>query len=523
MWTLRQKILFYFAISYGAFLLLQFVISISIFAGTSKALEDGVSESLSSQAISNVERVLEGSRLLFIAQMETALSSIVSLTSNMINNSNIQNYSIAPLQSFLDWDISYLPLPILRDARQPSELNVSLTSSNVMITDATPSGYWQSDFSSNINATIDVSSQADTIWPESYASHSSFVQLYAGFATNPKSLHRRYPATATMPIDPLRLYDPTLRSWYQGAINANGPFVTPPYLDFFDRGWMITLSTPIGGGLEGVAGADMLISTLQTNINEVRFLEDGKLTLFEQDGTVVSDREWAADANDSATLSWSDLENPTISEETWDGIKSGEPSQESDDHFIISQSLESRDALSRYRFAAFIPKDVILTPVQAITDEMRKTAGIMAASLLGLLILLAALLWLQIHLTAKKIVQPLKQINDNIGRALNNIGRKELSDGFETISEGLGEEQLALQQNFNHMITTLQQERETETLPLSNPYHGGSHDLVAGVTLPSELPPPALNAPMDVYSYSSAPPPDRTEANANNNETVGIF
>ncbi|TLD98328.1 methyl-accepting chemotaxis protein, partial [Helicobacter muridarum] len=66
-------------------------------------------------------------------------------------------------------------------------------------------------------------------------------------------------------------YNASTRDWYIGAANGNKPFQTGVYADFVDKIPSMTYSIPIviGGKFIGVAGVDVLLSTLQGYFDEI--------------------------------------------------------------------------------------------------------------------------------------------------------------------------------------------------------------------------------------------------------------
>jgi methyl-accepting chemotaxis protein len=80
-------------------------------------------------------------------------------------------------------------------------------------------------------------------------------------------------------------FDPRTRTWYQGAISNNGPFLTKPYMDQAYHELVVTLAQPAPGG---VTGGAIKIKTLVDGVNQMSLLGDGFAILMHKDGTLIA-------------------------------------------------------------------------------------------------------------------------------------------------------------------------------------------------------------------------------------------
>ncbi|MDP5292132.1 methyl-accepting chemotaxis protein [Oceanimonas sp. CHS3-5] len=86
-------------------------------------------------------------------------------------------------------------------------------------------------------------------------------------------------------------YDPRSRPWYKQAQQENRAIVTPPYEDATFGGTVVTLAQPVthaAGGLAGVIGADVAISSLVDSVNAIRLPAEGQAMMLSQDGTLIA-------------------------------------------------------------------------------------------------------------------------------------------------------------------------------------------------------------------------------------------
>lgn len=79
----------------------------------------------------------------------------------------------------------------------------------------------------------------------------------------------------------------------------------------------------------GVIGIDILIDEIASVMNNIKFLDNGKLTLFSgSSGQVVTDIEWVPSANSiyeqrsPQGFFYYDLQSPSVSSATWNDIRS---------------------------------------------------------------------------------------------------------------------------------------------------------------------------------------------------------
>ncbi|CAM8631337.1 methyl-accepting chemotaxis protein I [Comamonadaceae bacterium] len=93
-------------------------------------------------------------------------------------------------------------------------------------------------------------------------------------------------------------YDPTARPWYQLAAAAQGPALTPPYVDAGSKKLVITFSAAVreGGAIKGVTSVDVFMDAVVRNVASIRptpgtygFIADksGKIMVHEDTAKVL--------------------------------------------------------------------------------------------------------------------------------------------------------------------------------------------------------------------------------------------
>ncbi|WP_316685140.1 methyl-accepting chemotaxis protein [Undibacterium sp. Jales W-56] len=108
----------------------------------------------------------------------------------------------------------------------------------------------------------------------------SFLSVYQG---KPDKEFTNIP-----PDPPPAGYDPTVRPWYKGALDAKKPIVTSPYMGVAPPGLMITFAAPVKGGEGGVVGADVFLTKIVEQILTIKLAGGGYAFLLDKSGQVLA-------------------------------------------------------------------------------------------------------------------------------------------------------------------------------------------------------------------------------------------
>lgn len=242
---------------------------------------------------------------------------LAETTSNSVRDG--YSYSL-DLPSYFDYNRSTLKQPLAIDERQPA--TVSFVASGYFVSGSSYDS--QSNFSQEIVNYRNRTTTLDRYFKKIYNGYTKVFALYIGMPTNTFSFFRKYPGK---PIED-RNYDPEMRPWYKDAVNSidQKAVLTSPYEDAFGGGWMVTNSVIIrnstGGEIIGVAGADILITSIQELLIDLNILDSGKISLLEESGQVVADIELKPNVTDKDAFNYTHLKNPAIEEDTWQIISS---------------------------------------------------------------------------------------------------------------------------------------------------------------------------------------------------------
>lgn len=380
--------------STGLFLTIAAIVAIAVVTGTNNTMKINSEKALHEQIRRTSGRTIATTAKLVRETLVTSNEGNIAIIAHAMGDTYRTDYSLidGAVSSILEYGNVYLEsqgLVLVSDPRQTKPAN--FTSSVYYVPGATPSDI--PTFSVELNQTRDQAKHMDYFMRDLYQLYPDFVATYIGFANT--GMFLTFPAIGTLNTDPTRSYDPRNRGWYQSARDTNSVIITPPYQDFNGKGWMITIAAPVynveTGAFVGVVGGDMLISSLKSIIDGIKFLETGKVTLFDGD-QVVTDRDWNADPTNPNTFSYSDLSTPQINDSLWEDIKSVDAGEtksidatasNSGDHeylFIAYRLEDSGLGLSRYILLVSVPEEEITKPINEIIGEMISVNLIIALS-----------------------------------------------------------------------------------------------------------------------------------------------
>ncbi|KJC46256.1 hypothetical protein UP06_14130 [Bradyrhizobium sp. LTSP857] len=88
-------------------------------------------------------------------------------------------------------------------------------------------------------------------------------------------------------------YDARKRSWYWATTQADGPYVSEPYLSFSIDAPVITVSAPLRGKVPGVLAADLKLDTFSEFVQAQRPGEHGRVMIFDQAGSIIAHPEFS--------------------------------------------------------------------------------------------------------------------------------------------------------------------------------------------------------------------------------------
>ena len=105
-------------------------------------------------------------------------------------------------------------------------------------------------------------------------------------------------------------FDPTSRSWYQGAIGKNSTYISDPYVTATDNSLVVAVCYELkyNGQSAGVLGADMSMKEFDNLIKNIKLKDTGKASLINKNGGFIISDKYTI--NDNVT----NIENGALSE-----------------------------------------------------------------------------------------------------------------------------------------------------------------------------------------------------------------
>jgi hypothetical protein len=349
------------------------------------------------------------------------------------------------------------------------------------------------NWNQNLKDTMLKTSYLDDDFIHMWNAHSQVLQIYMGFSTSPASF-RRYPgrpvyteAAAISAADAINAmaYDPPARPWYVAAMATKTKTVyTAPYPDFHGLGWMITgaravydtvdvtsTSTPIG-----VVGIDLLMENIAEVLNGIKFLSNGKLSLFHgSDGQVVTDIELDY-ATASTEMYYTQLKSPAVSRTLWSAIRSTSSGGskkltiDPDGKLIDATEIDANSDTNTYVFVkhlsqyagqyylvVFVAAKEILAPVTPALDKMASSnvttsLVLMISLVVSMIVLLGMMMFMM-----RSIIKVFNILQENVEKLLRNVGTANgLGDGMVEVHEAASNELHVLQNSMNIMINNMQ-------------------------------------------------------------------
>lgn len=453
------------------------IIGISGALVTKETMSNKIEISMYGQIEDHLDNLISENTALFKKRLQRNTEGFLLPIKNAANDVTRQGYSMANVQSYYEYGNPYLAQPLGQDSRY--DYPVSFSHSSYYVPNTTPSDI--PTFSTSLNKSINLSAHIDPYFKQAYKNNIDFVAGYVGYEGS--GLFRQYPGIDTLTSDPTRSYNPTVRGWYKQALNLPTKVIyTPPYEDFNGKGWMITLATVVkdGNTVIGVAGSDMLISTIDENLQNINFFETGKMSLFDIGGNVISDNEW----KHTGEYSYMDLQQPTITDELWSKmtnsalnvVHSQNYTDGSIDYIVGYSKVEVYENV--YIVTAIVPSDevyresdIIVGKIENISDRVLYiTLGIVCAVIVVVLIISYNLM--------KGISDQITSYMDISDKVVGNIGGGDLMKGVDQSNQhGAGISEF---NQFNNVMGNVIQGQHVNYQNAQLPHQNSLYDINKG-------------------------------------------
>lgn len=236
-------------------------------------------------------------------------------------------------------------------------------------------------------------------------------------------------------------YDPRQRQWYIEALNSNAVVISDPYVDAFTNQYVVTFSQPVrseSGIILGVLGADVSLATILKMVDEVSIGDLGKVKLID------SHKKLVVNPNDKESLA--EFSEPEVTKI----IADAKPE-------LVAYQYKGQ---KKYMATTPIPGTtwsvVSVIPESELDRGIAKLATVM---ILGILTTVFILIVVVYWISKKRIVSPIKQINESFKRDQNgrislepvNLNQK---DELRTLADTLNLFATQLKETIEHISQT---------------------------------------------------------------------
>jgi hypothetical protein len=462
--TIKEQLVIKYGTTVGIGMLALFLCILTFILALTDHMKNQFKNTLNDETISNLKSLASDNSRMIERIFNKSTSAILFpyLYSTQISHESSFNLNDIP-GYFDDGSNDFLANPLEYDSRYNTQVSFKASSWMLAYLTRTNMTNIPSTMVNHINKTM----HSDEFIKPSYQNYKSeFVAIYTGFNDG---LFMTYPGVGTQSTDPDRKYNPRARGWYKTAISTNDLIYTNPYKDFNGKGWMITMAKPviINNVVQGVVGADMLISKINELISRVNISGSGRATLLDGDGNVVADRQWNPTPT-SEGINYRALTDPIISDSIWNKIGS-----------INSENLLDENGYFMYIKKIILPnnyfililsiqKEIVFNQMDQIIDETNKwraeTIGIVTSvAVIVFLIVIGITVYFGYSLS--KIIE---DICHNTTEIMKRLGHDDMYGNVRPIHESNITEMNKITVGFNNMINNM---RNGQEINKKNPFY----------------------------------------------------
>ena len=482
------KIRIQLLIMYGTLTIFAFLVLVAVCFSLSLTVERAVIDTsrseLTSQIINNSLLTMQETVAVLDSRLEDGFNVLVQPSAFLALQYLDGTTTLQSIPSYADQSVSTLKPPLSTDARYhclPSANDdttgcnpatrlqlLSTSASSVYVTGAPLTG---DPFAAaeTPTAMIDGTSTLDWLSRPGWAPKTAWIDSFVAGLDTRKPLFRQYPG-AVGNLDASgneRTYNPATRAWYtqtaasgsaqelratSSGFLAHRPMtITPPYVDLFGRGYLLSVSCPVAdaaGGVVGVAGADMSVSSLQAIVTTIRSRETGEAHFFLRDsGAVIASRQLDVDATtvphiDTLTLPGASLTFADLRESASGASRSllADPAFQSGEPVVrVAGGLEYQLVWQRawgdaYVLLTITPMAEIQYPIETQLERIAASVrNVWTGSLVVCLCSLVLLVLLTLNLSSR-IAGPMAKTVEQSRKIVRNIGGN-LFDGISIKDE----------------------------------------------------------------------------------------
>jgi len=462
-YTLSKQLLWSLSLTtIGALLII--VASCAIYVGIliTDVKTDSTNDSIN-QALTDMKNIAKDGVSIFDINIEKAGQNYINILTNSAEDVYRSDYPFDYLPSYYNTESMMAP-PVFFDTRYNTKISLTASSYNVYNKTVTEI--------SNIPAlvnTLDKTASLDSTFKSLYATYPLFIACYV--AINDWGFVREYPGQTDENIANLLKYDPRNEDWYiKSVAQKNKIIYSEPYYDKYVKQYMITLSRSFNNietnEFMGVVGSDMSILSIESLIKDIKYSHNSRVLLFDipSDGLVIIDNSNVVKTG----ASYSDVRNPSISDDNWNIIKTKEFASLNIDSYYI-EIVQSKT--KNYVFLIIVPENVITENTKHIKDDSYNITLIISLIICLCTPVIMCIVPCLIRWRTKPMVKQFEDLSSDMTTIAKNLGSDNITNGIVlSQSSSSIDETDKLRQGLDSLVKKIGEKKEVKYFS-NNPYY----------------------------------------------------
>jgi len=289
-----------------------------------------------------------------------------------------------------------------------------------------------STVNSYIKNIINKTAQMDYLFVPTFANNPDFL---AGYMSTPTQFLRYYPGVVNdNTLSTYIMYNNLDDYWYVTTMEnpiSTLPVYTSPYYDPIAKELMITIShvvhNPYDMSVLGAFGADMMLRSIQNDIQQLTYLNESRTILFEKEsGYVIAD----SGAQVTNLMTYKDITNLSVSSNVWNSLLATTNTLVLDnENYFLSVNLNTSNG--KYMLVSIIDKKYVINPFSSIINSISTIISIEIAVVIIVSIIIIIITIIVTVILTNHIVAPLQRLSDISSKMAGRIGEASLTNGID--------------------------------------------------------------------------------------------
>ena len=402
-------------------------------------------DNLLAQSVENLKQISYGSGINFDKKLLGYSKNFLNVIAYSSNDCFRKDYPFDYIKSYYNWP-GQLINPIYSDM-----LSATITYASSTINVYNKTIYDLPNINGTMSDLINVTASLDSVFIPSYKINSDFL---AGYISTRSQFLRYYPGTVNETnLSKFINYSPLGDSWFVDTINniKDDTLFGSPYYDPIAKQFMITISKKIynGSNTIGVAGGDLILNTLQSDIKKLVYLKNGRVLLLELlTGIIIADSGYTY----SKISTYRNINGFLMDEKMWSNIGNPNNIITTKDYYVTSNILPNTG--NKYVIVSIALKNDIYDIFQPTINniDIMLTIDIVVICVLSPVIIGVIIIF--VILLTYSIASPIQKLIDDTTKMINNIGSN-ITENVIPIVDSYVSETYELQTNYKKIHETI--------------------------------------------------------------------